>query len=88
MFRKNYYSSAVGFLEEHEQMMLKECLLHSQKLGTIAQNLAGNWQKQIMNEAYYIIGITKGREALANTISEIKKNKTITPQRSNHHGST
>jgi hypothetical protein len=63
-------------------MMLQECLLHTQKLGTIAQNLNGNWQKRIMDEAFYIIGITKGREALDDAISKIKKNKTITPQKS------
>ena len=46
MFRKKYYSSSVEFLEKHQKMMLKECLTHSQKLGTIAQKLEGNWQKQ------------------------------------------
>ena len=82
MFRKKYYSSSVEFLEKHQKMMLKECLTHSQKLGTIAQNLEGNWQKRIMDEALYIIGVTKGREALDDAISKIKKNKTKTPQKS------
>jgi proteasome lid subunit RPN8/RPN11 len=82
MFRKNYYSSSVEFLEKHNQVMLRECLNHSQKLGRIAQNYEGNWQKQIMEEAFYIIGINKGREALDNAISEIKKNKIKTPPKS------
>jgi hypothetical protein len=81
MFWKNTYSSSVEFLEKHKQLMLKECLLHSQKLGTISQKLEGNWQKRIMDEAFYIIGITKGREALDDAISKIKKNKTKTPQK-------
>ena len=81
MFRKKYYSPSVEFLEKHKQMMLKECLTHSQKLRTIAQNLEGNWQKRIMDEALYIIGVTKGREALDDAISKIKKNKTSTPQK-------
>ena len=82
MFRKNNYLSSVEFLEKHNQVMLRECLIHSQKLGTIAQKLEGNWQRQIMEEAFYIMGITKGREALDNAISEIKKNKIKTPQKS------
>ena len=84
MFWKNTYSSSVEFLEKHKQMMLKECLMHSQKLGTISQKLEGNWQKRIMDEASYIIGITKGREALDDAISKIKKTKTSTPQKSTH----
>ena len=78
MFRKNCHFSSVEFLEKHKQIMLKECLLHSQQLGTISQKFEDNWQKRIMDEASYIIGITKGREALHNAISEIKKAKTKT----------
>jgi len=76
MFRKKYHLSSVEFLEKHKQMMLKECLMHSQKLGKISQKFEGNWQKQIMDKASYIIGITKGREALHNPIQEMKKNRT------------
>jgi hypothetical protein len=78
MFRKHYHLSSAKFLEKHKHMMLKECLLHTQQLGKISQKFEGNWQKRIMDEASYIIGITKGREALHNTISEIKKAKTKT----------
>lgn len=78
MFRKNYNSSSVEFLEKHKLTIMKECLLHTQKLGTISQKFEGNWQKQIMDEATYIIGITKGSEALHNAILEIKRNRTST----------
>jgi proteasome lid subunit RPN8/RPN11 len=80
MFWKKY-SSSVEFLEKHKQLMLRECLTHSQKLGTIAQKLEGNWQKRIMDEASYIIGITKGREALDDAIAKIKKTKISSPQK-------
>jgi len=76
MFRKYYHLSSVDFLEKYAQMMLKECILHSQQLGTISQKLEGNWQKRIMDEASYIIGITRGREAVHNAISEIEKTRT------------
>lgn len=81
MFQKKYYTSSVEFLEKHEQMILKESLEHSQKLGKISQELQENWQKQVVDEACYIIGITKGREALYKTISEIKTNKTDAPRK-------
>ena len=78
MFKKNPYVSSVEFLENHKQLMLKESLMHSQKLWTISQKLEDNWQKQIRCEADYIIEINKGREALHNAILDIKKNKTYT----------
>jgi hypothetical protein len=76
MFRKNYNLSSIEFLEKQDLMMLKECLSHSQRLGIISERFENNWQKKIMDEASYIIGITKGREALHNTILKIKKNRT------------
>ena len=75
MFRKNYNSASVAFLEKHKLMMLKECLAHSQKLGKISEKFESNWQKRIMDKASYIVGITKGREALHNAILEIKKSR-------------
>ena len=81
MFRKNYQISSVDFLEKHQLMMLKECLLHTRKLGTISEKAEGNWPKRIMDEAAYIVGITKGREALQNAILKLQNARTITPNK-------
>ena len=81
MFWKRNNLSSVEFLEKHKQMLLKECLVHSQKLMTISEKFEGNWQKRIMDETSYIIGITKGREALHNAILKIKKNRTNTSRK-------
>jgi hypothetical protein len=81
MFRKHYNLSSVEFLEKHKQMLLKECRLHSQKIMTLSEKFEGNWPKRIMDEASYIIGITKGVEALHNASIEDKKNKTNRPRR-------
>ena len=78
MFRKNNQLSSADFLEKHQLMILKECLIHSRKLGTISEKVEGNWQQRIMDEAAYIAGITKGREALQNVILEITKTNTNT----------
>ena len=75
MFRKKLNSSALELLEKHEQMLCHECLLHSQQLGAVSQTFEGNWKKKIVDEASFIISVTKGREALRNVIFEIKKNK-------------
>ncbi len=64
MFRQKLNSSALELLEKHEQMLVHECLMHTQQLGAISQTLEDNWKKRIMHEASFILSVTKGREAL------------------------
>ena len=75
MFWKKENLSALELLRTYEEILGKECLSHSQKLGAISEKLNKNWQKEIIHEATFILSISKGREALQKTITEIKKPK-------------
>jgi hypothetical protein len=65
--------SALALLEKHEQMLIDECLTHARQLGVVSQRLVDNWEKTITEEADFIISVARGREALRETIHDLKK---------------
>ena len=75
MFRKKFNSSALDLLVKHDLMLASECLRHSRELASAAQTLGDNWQKAILRETSFIVDVSRGREALRKTITEMKKGK-------------
>jgi len=72
-FKKTKAStSAVQVLKEHEGMLAQECAIKLNELGETSHNLNSNWEREIVENAEFIIQVSKGREALRTVISDMR----------------
>lgn len=75
MFTRKSNPSGLEVLEKYEHMLAEACRSRCHRIGDISKGLAGKWENKILDEAYFIITVSKGREALRKTIRDLSKGK-------------
>jgi hypothetical protein len=73
--RRNRNLSALELLAKHEEMLAGACLAHAHELTAVSRTLADKWEEIIIDETDFIISVGRGREALRQTIFDMKKTK-------------
>lgn len=72
MFRKRKSEEAVKILEEHDSVLSEEVLKQIEELKSTSLRLDEGWEKRITETTSNIIGLCAGRDAIRQTISNLK----------------
>ncbi len=64
--------AASDLIKKNEQLLAQECMNHVQELSQITQRLDENWKEELLEKTYFVIDVSKAREALKTVISTLE----------------